>query len=196
MDKKSVKRRIIEISNKIRISKDGFNEHCKYNYFEPDSILKALNPLLEEYNLIALFNLVQNNGYYTATLTIEDLDSDEKVILQFDIDKAVIKASNPAQCSGGTATYAKRYLLMNCFNIADNQADLDSSHQDSATIPQETRKHNTHSKLFAMAKKAGITNDQVHGWIEKRFNKTSIKDLTTEEYSILLNSIQKKAEAA
>lgn len=124
---KTVKQRIVEIANEIRISKDGRNDFAKYNYFQPDSILALLNPLLLKYNLHINFSLEQVNEHYKAILIISDFNSTESEKYIFDIDKAIVKGANASQNSGATLTYAKRYSLMNAFNIADNTADFDSN---------------------------------------------------------------------
>jgi hypothetical protein len=122
----SVKKRIGLITNEIRLGKDGKNTFANYEYFKPDDIFKNLNPLLEKYNLITIFNLKSADTYYIAQLTIEDADSDEKVVYEFDMSKAAVKGANEAQNSGASLTYAKRYILMNAFNLADNDDDFDS----------------------------------------------------------------------
>jgi len=53
----SVKKRIVKICNAFRVGKDGKNTFSNYDYFKPDDILKTLNPLLEEHELISIFNL-------------------------------------------------------------------------------------------------------------------------------------------
>lgn len=123
----SVKERIILIANEIRISKDGKNDFAKYSYFQPDTILALLNPLLLKYNLHLNFSLEQVQEHYKATLIISDFKSPENEKYIFDIDKAIVKGANPSQNSGATLTYAKRYSLMNAFNIADNSDDFDSN---------------------------------------------------------------------
>lgn len=146
---KSIKKRIVEITNRISIKKNGKNTFSNYKYFEPDTILGELNPLLYEYNLITIFNLINKGDYYESLLTIEDCDTNDKVIYQFDIDKAVVKGANEAQNSGATLTYAKRYSLMNAFNIADNNNDMDSNafQEKYIYINEEERK-----ELFRKAK--------------------------------------------
>jgi hypothetical protein len=128
-NKLSVKGRIVAISNDLRIAKDGKNTFSNYNYFKPDDIQLAINPLLKQYELISIFNLTFNDMKYTGHLRIEDFNSDDKVEYVFDLDKAIVKGANEAQNSGATLTYAKRYSLMNAFNLADNDDDPDSDKQ-------------------------------------------------------------------
>jgi len=136
IEKLSVKKRIAIITNEIRVGKDGRNTFSNYDYLKPDSLLNTLNPLLEKYNLITHFNLekiMEKDNTYKATLTVEDTESDSKVIYVFDIDKASVKGANEAQNCGATMTYGKRYSLTNAFNIADNDIDLDSDKMTDKT---------------------------------------------------------------
>ena len=130
----SVKKRIVKICNAFRVGKDGKNTFSNYDYFKPDDILKTLNPLLEEHELISIFNLKTHE-------TKEGYNSEDKVDYQFDIEKAEVKGANKAQNSGATLTYAKRYSLMNAFNIADNDDDFDSD-KSAKTQKKENNKPN------------------------------------------------------
>jgi hypothetical protein len=127
-NKLSVKERIVKISNEIRIGKDGKNSFQNYEYFKPDDIAKALNPLLERHELLIHFNMPysKEKGMYEAKLTIVDIKSDDQVVYLFDIPLTELKGTGMAQNAGATMTYAKRYLQMNVFNLADNSADPDN----------------------------------------------------------------------
>lgn len=126
--KKSVKERIVIISNEIRVTKAGKNDFMKAEYFKPDDIMRALNPLLEKYRLFSYFKMVflKEIEMYSAELTIEDLDSLDMKVYYFHIPMQVLKGAGEAQSAGATITYAKRYSFMNVFNISDNKSDLDN----------------------------------------------------------------------
>lgn len=125
--KLSVKERIIKISNELRIDKDGKNDFQRFSYFKPDDIAIAINPLLEKYELIALFNMPFNRekDKYEGKLRIENLNTTEGVDYGFDIPMTELKGAGAGQNAGATLTYCKRYMLMSAFNIADNKADPD-----------------------------------------------------------------------
>ena len=123
--KLSVKRRIIEISNKLSLKKTGENKFAKYKYFTPENIMSALNPLLKEYNLITFFVMdSKDNKIFKGKLIVEDCDSDERMRYRFMVPFNEVKGSSAAQAAGATLTYCKRYSLMNAFNIAGDD-DLD-----------------------------------------------------------------------
>ena len=127
--KLSVRERIVKISNEIRVSKSGRNEFTKSGYFQPDDILKAVNPLLEKYQLIAEFDMkyIKEIEMYRGELLIADFNTDDgQRIFTFDIPMQELRSVGKAQMAGATQTYCKRYLYMNAFNLADNKADPDS----------------------------------------------------------------------
>lgn len=142
IDKKelTVKAKILKISNEIRIDKEGKNPFQNFDYFRPDDIARALNPLLEKYELVIFFNMPFDSvsNMYQCTLTIESISSDDKIVYRYDTPLTKVQGSSEAQGAGATMTYARRYLLQNAFNIAENGNDLDNksfSTQKPATAP-------------------------------------------------------------
>jgi hypothetical protein len=126
--KKTVKERIVEISNELSIGREGKNDFQGFKYFKPDDILRQINPLLQKNRLFTKFEMTFNKNIemYTGTMNIFDLDSAlvEEYIL--DIPMTHVKGAGEAQNAGATMTYCKRYMIMNIFNIADNAADPDN----------------------------------------------------------------------
>ena len=144
--KPSVKERIVLISNEIRISKEGKNEFTRSGYFQPDDILRAINPLLKAHRLIAEFDMefIKEIEMYRGTLTIEDFDTAASRAYKFDIPMQELKGAGRAQSAGATQTYCKRYMFMNTFNLADNKADLDNKNnrpggKDTGSIDWEKK---------------------------------------------------------
>ena len=68
----------------------------------------------------------KDKGMYEAKLTIADIKSMDEVVYLFDIPLTTLRGTGEAQNAGATMTYAKRYLQMNVFNLADNSADPDN----------------------------------------------------------------------
>jgi len=127
---KSVKAKIVAISNEIRVTKEGKNTFQGFQYFKPDDIMKALNPLLQKYNLICIFDMEYSKEIemYKGELRIEGTETPAKewIVYKFDIPLTQVKGAGQAQNAGATQTYCKRYMLMNAFNFADNSIDPDS----------------------------------------------------------------------
>ena len=126
--KLSVKKRIVKISNELRVAKEGKNDFIKHSYFKPDDILQAINPLLDKYNLITIFNMdfLKDRGVYKGVLRVVDCSSEENVCYRFEIPPTEVKGASKTQNAGATQTYCKRYIMMNAFNIAVDKDDPDS----------------------------------------------------------------------
>jgi hypothetical protein len=200
-EKLSVKKRIVKIANLLRLEKDGKNTFSNYDYFTPNLVLANLNPLLEEHNLITIFNLKIHefkDDYYTAYLTIADTDTDEKVEYQFDIEKAEVKGANKAQNSGATLTYAKRYSLMNAFNIADNDDDFDSNKMTELQKKGKNNAQNNNIKkstkervndmVNVFKKEFDVSKEQIEKFIGKKVD--SINDAELSKLSVVYSNIK------
>lgn len=147
----NLQEKIITIQNELRVTKDGLNRFANYNYFQPDTILNLLNPLLQKHGVFTKFNLHYKETYYTAELLLVNVEKPtETELYVFDILKATVKGANEAQNSGATLTYAKRYSLMNAFNIAENNADFDSDAMKSKEIKavKSDRDYSSEAKKF------------------------------------------------
>lgn len=120
--------KIIALSKEIRVSKEGKNDFKGFSYFKPDDIAREIVPLLEKHELILFFDMPFNKdkGMYEGKLSImETGTSTAKVEMQFDIPLTSVQGASEAQNAGATLTYCKRYMIMNAFNLADNEADPD-----------------------------------------------------------------------
>ncbi len=168
--------KIVTIQNELRATKDGTNTFAKYNYFQPDTILNLLNPLLQKHKVFIRFNLHYKDTHYQAELIIQDIEKVESTeTYVFDILKATVKGANEAQNSGATLTYAKRYSLMNAFNIAENEADFDSDEMkkkelNGKTGQKEEPEENLTEKYELMFK------DKTADEIKETYNKLPVKE--------------------
>jgi len=204
-EKMSVKKRIVKISNLLRVKKEGENKFANYTYFQPDAILANLNPLLEEYNLFIKFQLrihPQKENFYVGELTIEDVDnSDDKEVYYFDIEKAEVKGANPAQNSGATLTYGKRYSLMNAFNIADNDDDFDSNkmtelqkrssnanNNANNTNIKKSTKDRINDMVNVFKKEFDVSKEQIEKFIGKKVE--NINDAELSKLSVVYSNIK------
>jgi hypothetical protein len=86
------------------------------------------------------FDLVRNELGITGVLTVFDIESDDS--LTFEMASAIpeIKATNISQQLGGAMTYTKRYLLMNAFDIVDNNLDFDTTENTEKNETQKQKK--------------------------------------------------------
>lgn len=96
--------KIVEISNELRIAKDGNNEFKGFKYFKPDDIAQAINPLLKKHSIIIFFDMPFNKvkEMYEGRLIIansgdEEIGKEGQVEYQFDIPLTSVAAASPAQ---------------------------------------------------------------------------------------------------
>lgn len=148
-NKETLMIRVIRICNELRAKKDGRNTFSNYNYFRPDDLLNLLNPLLLKYNIYTKFDLYLKESYYQAVLTLIDANGSESLNYVFDIQKATVKGANEAQNSGATMTYAKRYSLMNAFNIAENDNDFDSDEHAKRELEAQNKAKKQQERTLA-----------------------------------------------
>jgi hypothetical protein len=73
-----------------------------------------------------------------------------------------IKATNISQQLGGAMTYTKRYMLMNAFDIVDNNLDFDNTKNTEKTQPKEE----------AVVKV--LTQKDVEAWNGKIYGKNNV----------------------
>jgi hypothetical protein len=126
---------LIKIQNVITsikesdVKKLGRNDFSGYDYFTPEQIETIVSEECLKEKLFYKFDLIRNDLGIYGRLSIYDLENEksEPVVYEMASDIPSIKATNIAQQLGGAMTYTKRYLLMNGFNITDNNLDHDTT---------------------------------------------------------------------
>lgn len=108
------------------MTKNGRNDHSKYDYFTPEQISISVAQACESLFLLNLFTLKESEGNYTGVVTVVDLETGSKKDFEMKTFVPDIKSTNASQKIGGTITYSERYLLMTIYDIKDNNLDLDN----------------------------------------------------------------------
>ncbi len=196
--KKNICEKIVDISNEIRIkNKAGKNSFKGFDYYKPEQINEAINPLLQKYSLAIFFHFLPCREYirtktetvkkvsgeevkviettvkeYKCRLEVVDYESGETKQFISEYPEADIQGATDIQNRGGTMTYAKRYMLMNVFNIGDCSIDPDNK--------QENQKHKDNKRITVMEAGDRIDKikksediDKAYDWIEdSAFNDT------------------------
>jgi len=120
----------IDYIKQSSLKKEGENTFSKYKYYTPEQVSKLVHDACKANEITYQFNLVRNEFGIEGKMTIIDLTSDnEDDGCTFTMASAIpeIKATNIAQQIGGAMTYTKRYMLMNIFDIVDNNLDFDTT---------------------------------------------------------------------
>lgn len=179
IDKMNVREKIVAIRTDIRIQKDAENKHKNYNYFSPDSVNAEVQKFLTKYNIYDKFYLRWDESInrYVAEYYLYNLDapSDKEDVehFVFHIERADIAGANPAQQSGGTLTYGKRYSQMNAFNLSDNNADFDSD-----TYQSKLQKSPSNKKFKKAEKQPTQSKTSTKKEDNKQTDKPKVKKIT------------------
>lgn len=158
----AIKKRILQ-SN---LKKSGNNKFAKFKYYELQDIVPTIVTLCEEYGVYTEFSFTEKLGI----LRISDAEIEEGKEREITVPmaKAEIKGCNEVQLLGGSITYLKRYLLMNAFDITEND------HFDGLELKPE----------YSCADCGTKFEDKIHTTID------NIERLVTAEYQF------KKSESA
>jgi hypothetical protein len=150
----------IELIKGKNLKKKGKNTFSKYDYYTPDQVSELVIGACHEIKLFPKFDLKRNELGIMGVLSIYDIESDESpVVFEMASDIPSIKATNVSQQLGGAMTYTKRYLLMNAFDIADNNLDFDTT--ENTKKAQSQPKHESLSKSLVNRVKDCITVAEV-----------------------------------
>lgn len=101
---------------KKELKKTGFNKYSNYGYFELGDFLPSINEICNNNGLATIFKFKSDE----ASLTIIDTDNIESTIeFSTPIEIATLKGCSNIQNIGGTQSYARRYLYIMAFEIAE-----------------------------------------------------------------------------
>lgn len=118
----------IELIKENNLKKLGKNKFSNYDYYTPEQVAELVTGATHKVKLLCKFDLKRNELGITGTLSVFDIETKEEPIV-YEMATAIpeIKATNIAQQIGGAMTYTKRYMLMNAFDIVDNNLDFDTT---------------------------------------------------------------------
>lgn len=109
------------------LKKTGRNDYSEYDYYTPAQVDKLVYEACKDLNIFIHFNMPRNEYGIYGELKIVDIESEDVALFTMASDIPSIKATNISQQLGGAMTYTKRYMLMNVFDIVDNNLDFDNT---------------------------------------------------------------------
>lgn len=120
--KDNIYKKLFNLQNELgSISKDATNPFFKSKYFDINSLIGQLKPLLEKYNLLLIQPLTDDNRVATCIIDIDDKSSsvESSIKLPDNLD---------AQKLGSAITYFRRYTLQSLLALqaVDDDANLAS----------------------------------------------------------------------
>ena len=128
---------LVIIQAELNAPKNQRNTFGKYNYRSCEDIVEAVKPLLKktECTLIITDSIVEVGGrvYVKATATITNKDNQSVFSDGFAREADQKKGMDPAQLTGATSSYARKYACNGLFCIDDNKdADATNDHGKGA----------------------------------------------------------------
>lgn len=202
MENKNIYKKLMEVQTELKAPKAQRNTFGNYNYRSCEDIVEAVKPLLNKQGLILNLSdeMVQvgDRYYIRATARVIDIETGDKIettaLAREDETK---KGMDLAQITGSVSSYARKYALNGMFAIDDTKdSDATNTHgKEDKSVSGSTRKLSEAQikRLYALASKAGYSNDDVEAHIRIKFNKEDIATLTKTEYDTVCNGYIAKA---
>ena len=99
------------------LSKGGKNEYTGFSYFELSDFLPTINRYCEEVGILAIvtYDMAANYAY----MTILDSESDGYLSFNCPLGAVSLQGAQGIQQAGAMQTYARRYLYLTAFEIAE-----------------------------------------------------------------------------
>lgn len=125
-------KRILAVQAAIVAPKTQFNAFGKYKYRRAEDILEALKPLLKANELTISISdepvFIEGRFYIKATVTVYHGDESHSVTA-YAREGETKSGMDPAQITGATSSYARKYALGGMFCIDDNDdPDVTNTH--------------------------------------------------------------------
>ena len=178
----------VELQQK-KLKKTGVNKYSNYTYFDLGDFLPAINEICNGNGLTPIFQFTAT----LSTLTIIDSDNVEnKVEFSTPIEIASLKGCSNIQNIGGTQSYARRYLYMMAFEVAE--ADMIDGGVEIDQDAENAKKKIDKSSVFVIKKLLEETNSDQ----EKFLNYMSVKkveDITNDCLGACMRDLNKKKES-
>lgn len=128
----SIYEKLSKIQQELKVGKTQRNTFGGYNFRNCSDILEGVKPLLKKYNCLILLsdkiNCIGESNYVTATATIIDCDDNNQMIFNEASarEPETLKGQSPAQITGGSSSYARKYALSGLLAIDDSKDDPDN----------------------------------------------------------------------
>lgn len=174
----------VELQKK-EMKKSGENKFSHYDYFELGDFLPQINEICERNGLATIFEFTEEKAYLSI-INVEN--TEENLTFSTPIKIPELKGCNFMQSIGGTQTYARRYLYIMAFEIAENDT-IDSAEVDQDAIDRKKKINKpsvmTINKLIAESE---TDIKKFLGWAEVE----KVEDITNEMLGTCLKMLEKK----
>jgi hypothetical protein len=184
----------------------------QFNYVGSSQVLGTLKAKMDELNLLLIPKVI---GHTLHESTIEFMDGNKPkrtttYFTELEMEYTWLNADNPEEkivCTwygqgvdiagekgvGKAMTYGEKYFMLKFFNIPTDKDDPDSFQEK---FEDKTISKNNIIELQELAKNADISEQDMIKGIMKKYQKSSLKQLTVSEYETIRESIKKKIDVS
>ena len=135
----NVYEKLAAVQKTLKAPKNQFNSFGKYNYRSCEDILEAAKPLCIEHGLVLTVSddIIEVGGriYVRALATVHNIEDPKELVQSQAMAREAEdkKGMDPAQLTGATSSYARKYALGGLFALDDvKDADATNKHDKDA----------------------------------------------------------------
>ncbi|MGL6186123.1 MAG: ERF family protein [Clostridium chrysemydis] len=172
------------------LKKTGHNKHSDYKYFELGDFLPYINEICNDIGLYTEFKYSKDESFLYV---IDSEDTEVKREWCTPTEVAQLRGCSTIQNIGGTQSYARRYLYMMAFEIAEVDA-IDSGEIDEEAAFANQKISKAH--VFTINKLIAETKTDIKSFLEWA-NVSKVEDITNDMFTACIKSFnEKKAKIA
>lgn len=146
--KQNIYMKLSTIQTELNVPKLAFNKFGNYNYRNCESILEAIKPFLKKHKVVLVVTdsveCIGERFYIKATAKIIDSETGEFIENSaFAREPIDVKGMSPAQVTGASSSYARKYALGGLLALDDNKdpdTDEYTETQNNASASKKTTK--------------------------------------------------------
>ena len=206
--------KLLNIQAELKAPKNQYNEFGKYHYRSCEDILEGLKPLLKKYKVTLTISdeIVQigDRYYVKATATLIDIEEEGRECISstaFAREDEKKTGMDLSQLTSSTSSYARKYALNGLFCIDDTKdSDATNKHdteqvsrpkvdEDKQGIVDNSLATDRQIKaIYAIAKNKSYTEESLENYVKSAYNKDSVKELTRQEASDVIQMLNEMAK--
>ncbi len=202
----------MNIQNELKAPKSQYNEFGKYHYRSCEDILESLKPVLAKHQAAVTISdeivLIGDRYYVKATAALIDVEKGDKVeVSAYAREDEQKKGMDLSQLTGSTSSYARKYALNGLFAIDDTKDSDATNKHDTEQVSRPKVDANKQAivdnslatdkqikAIYAIAKNKGYTEESLKNYTKSIYNKDSIKELTRQEASDVIQALNEMAK--
>ncbi len=178
------------IRAKLTVPKTRFNEFSKFYYRNADDIMKALKPLLLEYD--AHLGLTQDvvqigDRFYVKTVATFQHEKFVSESTAFARESLTRKGMNDEMLTGASGSYSTKYALNNLFMLDDSN---DADHESQAPIIEKKESESLLKEMLAQIAQIETDEYLVGFWTGRHAHFKSV--LNAADYGAFQSAFSKR----